>query len=148
MSITSRGSAFILFWFAVAASSELSTSLSFFLPSYKHDMIQTRTPFTRQIHYIQKSKGVFIWRSNQSVGPLKALKLFLPWQTCSFWHQLGFSGKHSATIHTARRLYSFIFPLLSIARYSFIQLSELSYQGENTAKHSHKYYLKTKSEHQ
>ncbi len=33
----------------------------------------------------------------QSVGPLKALYTFcLPWQTCSFRHQLGFSGTHSS----------------------------------------------------
>ena len=44
-----------------------------------------------------KVKVVFIWRSIQSSGPLKALYTFCPpWQTCSFRHQLGFDGKHSS----------------------------------------------------
>ena len=38
---------------------------------------------------------------------------FLPRHTCSFRHQLGFSGKHSKSL---------TFPPLSIARYSFKQL--------------------------
>ena len=47
-------------------------------------------------------KVVFIQHSIQSVGPLKALYTFcLPWQYCSFRHQLGFSGKHSS--HAAIR---------------------------------------------
>jgi len=36
MSITSSGSAFMRFWFALAASSEFATSLSFLFPSYKN----------------------------------------------------------------------------------------------------------------
>ena len=43
-----------------------------------------------------------------------------PWQTCSFWHQLDFSGKHSATVQLLCEDYSLTFPPLSIARYSFI----------------------------
>ena len=42
---------------------------------------------------------------------------FIPFQTCSFRHQLGFYGKHSS--HA-----SITFPPLSIARYSFIRMSE------------------------
>ena len=43
------------------------------------------------------------------------------------------SGKHSATLHTAilREEYKLTFPPLSIARYTFIQLSELGRRGEN-----------------
>ena len=33
---------------------------------------------------------------------------FILWQTCSFQHQLGFYWKHSATLHTARRLFTHI----------------------------------------
>ena len=45
----------------------------------------------------RKGKGSFINRSIQSVGQLKALYTFCPpWQTCSFRHQLGFSGNHSS----------------------------------------------------
>ena len=39
------------------------------------------------------------------------------------WHQLDLTGKHSATLHSARRLYSFTFRLLSIARYSWRERS-------------------------
>ena len=45
-------------------------------------------------------------------------------------HQLNFSGKHSRRI-IMRNDYSLPFPPLSIARYSFIQLSELGRRGEN-----------------
>ena len=48
-----------------------------------------------------------------------------PWQTCSFGHQLDFSGKHSSHAAITHQNYSLILPPLSIARYSFIQLSEL-----------------------
>ena len=38
------------------------------------------------------------------MGPLKALYTFcLPWQTCSFRHQLGFSGKHSSQAPITRQ---------------------------------------------
>ena len=51
-----------------------------------------------------KVKVVFIKRGIQSVGPLKALYTFcLPWQTCSFRHQLGFSGKHSSDAAITRK---------------------------------------------
>ena len=53
-----------------------------------------------------KVKVVFIKRSIQSVGPLKALyTFFLPWQTCSFQHQLGFSGKLSSHAAITRNDY-------------------------------------------
>ena len=47
---------------------------------------------------------------------------FTPWQIRSFRHQLNFSGKHSAMLQLLllREDYSLTFPLLSIARYSFI----------------------------
>ena len=51
-------------------------------------------------------------------------------QTCSFRHQLDFPGKHSVPAIT-RENYSITFPLLSISRHSFIQLSELGRCGEN-----------------
>ena len=37
------------------------------------------------------------------------------WQTCSFWHQLDFSGKHSGHATLTREDYSFTFPPPSIA---------------------------------
>ena len=58
-----------------------------------------------------------------------ALHFCLPWQTCSFRHQLGFSGKHSRARQQLRaKAKSLTFPPLSIARYSFIQLSQLGRQ--------------------
>ena len=51
-----------------------------------------------------------------------------PWQTCSFRHQLGFSGKHSSHAAITPTTKSLTFPPLSIARYSFIQLSQLGRQ--------------------
>ena len=54
----------------------------------------------------------------------KRFTLFLPWQTCSFRHQLGFFRKHSSDAAITRDDYSLTFPPPSIARYTFIQLSE------------------------
>ena len=56
---------------------------------------------------------------------------FTPWQTCSFLHQLRFSGKHSSQAAIAHEDYSLIFQPLSIARYSFIKLRELGCHGDN-----------------
>ena len=60
--------------------------------------------------------------------PLDSSKCFTlhPWKTYSFRHQLGFSWKHSSqAVITAQRLnWSLTFPPLSMARYSFIQLTE------------------------
>ena len=61
----------------------------------------------------------------------KRFTLFLPWQTCSFRHQLGFSRKHSSHAAIMRKQYSLTFPPLSIARYSFIQLCGLRRREEN-----------------
>ena len=63
-----------------------------------------------------------------------------PWHTCSFRHQLDFSGKYS-TIPTAMKSedVSFIFPPLSISRYSIIQLSQLGRRGENENAQSSKW---------
>ena len=53
-----------------------------------------------------------------------------PLQTCSFRYQLDFSGKHSSHAAITHEDYSLTFPPVSIARYSFIQLSELGHCGE------------------
>ena len=52
-------------------------------------------------------------------------------QTYSFRHQLCFSGEHSIHAAITRNDYSLTFPQLSIARYSFTQLSGLRHSGEN-----------------
>ena len=56
---------------------------------------------------------------------LKTFLHFTPRQTCSFRHQLDFSGKHSCHAANTREDYSLAFPPLSIGRYPFIQLGEL-----------------------
>ena len=57
---------------------------------------------------------VYIKRSIQSVGPLKArYNSPPPWQTCSFRHQLGFSGKLSSHAAIAREDHSTIVPPVS-----------------------------------
>ena len=48
---------------------------------------------------------------------------FIPWQTCSFWHKLDFSGKQSSHGGITREEYSIIFPPPYIDVYSFIQLN-------------------------
>ena len=50
------------------------------------------------------------------------------WHTCSFRHQIGFSGKHSSHAALRATTKSLTFPPLSIARYPFIQLSQLERQ--------------------
>ena len=49
----------------------------------------------------------------------------------SFKGHLNFSGKHSATLQLLHEDYSFRYPPLSVARYSFIPLSELWQCGMN-----------------
>ena len=51
---------------------------------------------------------------------------FTPWQTCSFQGHLNFFGKYSATL---KLLFVHISTTVCIARYSFIQLSELWQRG-------------------
>ena len=53
----------------------------------------------------------FIQRSIQSIGHSNSKRLhFTPWQTCSFRHQLGFSGKHSSDAAITREDYSLTCP--------------------------------------
>ena len=48
-------------------------------------------------------KGMFLYSAVSS--PLDRSKHFTPWQTCSFRHQVEFSGKRSVTLHAARILF-------------------------------------------
>ena len=69
----------------------------------------------------QRGKGMFLYSAVSSpLDSSKRFTLFLPWQTCSFRHQLGFSWKHSNNAS--------ITAPLSIVRYSFIQLRQLGCQ--------------------
>ena len=55
----------------------------------------------------------------------KVLYTLPPWQTFSIKHHLGFSGCQSHMLQLMREGCLYIYPPLSIARYSFIQLGEL-----------------------
>ena len=61
----------------------------------------------------------------------KRFTLLLPGQTCSFRNRFDLSGKHSSHAAITCEDYPLAFPPLSIARYSFIQLSALGHRGEN-----------------
>ena len=50
-------------------------------------------------------------------------------QTCSFQRHFDFSGKHSAMLQLLHEDCSFRYPSLSVARYLFMQLSELWQSG-------------------
>ena len=54
----------------------------------------------------ERKKGMFLYSAvSRSLDRSKCFTLFLPWQTCSFRHQLGLSGKHSShAAITAQRL--------------------------------------------
>ena len=73
----------------------------------------------------QRSRSVLTWRSIKSSGLLKVLYTLLPWQTSSIEHHLNCSGNQSAILQLMCKGCSYKYPPLSIARYSFMQLSEL-----------------------
>ena len=61
----------------------------------------------------------------------KALYTSTPWHTCSFRHQHDLSGNNFSHTAITRKYHSFTSTTLSIARYTFIQLSELGRHGQN-----------------
>ena len=70
-----------------------------------------------------KSQGMFLYSAVSSpLDRSKRFTLFLPWQTCSFRHQLGLSWEHKL-----RNDYSLTWPPLPIDRYmySFLQVVKL-----------------------
>ena len=81
---------------------------------------------SRHIHIVKK--GICLYSAVSS--PLYRSECFRL-QTCSLRRQLDFSGKHFFHAAITREDYSFTFQPLSIARYSFRQLSELGCHGEN-----------------
>ena len=85
--------------------------------SFLVDLVIKRT---KLVTLMIKSKDMFLYSAVSS--PLDHSKRFTPWQTRSFRHQLDFSGKHSS--HAATSKHSHFLQVLSIARCSFIQLSE------------------------
>ena len=58
-------------------------------------------------YQLHKGKGKFLYSAVSSPLDLsKRFTLILPWQTCSFRHQLGFSWKHSSHAAIAQRLFT------------------------------------------
>ena len=88
----------------------------------------THKKMLRHDKYIQKGKGMFLYSVSSPLDHSNRFTL-LPWQTCSFRHQLDFSGKHSSHAAIMHEDYPFTFPPLSIVRYLFIQ--SLGRRGKN-----------------
>ena len=65
------------------------------------------------------------------LGTAQSTLHFIPQQNCSFQGHFNFSWKHSAILQLLRKDYSFRYPCMCVARYSFIQLSELWQCGMN-----------------
>ena len=76
-------------------------------------------------------KGKFLYNAVSSPWDCSKRFTLHPWQTCSFQHHFDLSGKHSATLQLLREDYWVKYPPLSVARYSFIQQSELWQRGIN-----------------
>ena len=79
--------------------------------------------------FVKKKVRVCFYIAHNPVSTTAQSALhFTPWQTCSFWHQLDFSGKHYSRAAIMCNDYSLIFPTPSLTRYSFVQLSQLGSQ--------------------
>ena len=97
----------------------------------KHTGVQNARTFSPK-------KGMFLYSAVSSpLDRSKRFTLFLPWQTCSFRHQLGFSGNHSSHAAITRNDYSLTFPPLSTARYSSIHHGENAYAQTSKDFHIH-----------
>ena len=99
--------------------------------SYSHNYVCSIIARTRIIISKVKGKVCFHVPKYPVRWTAQSTLHFTPWQTCSFRHQVDFSGKHSAMLQLLHEDYSLTFPPLSITRYSSIQLSELGHCGEN-----------------
>ena len=77
---------------------------------------------------LKKGKGMFLYITVSSpLDRSKRFTLFLPWQTCSCRHNSASLGSVLA-MQQLRNDYPLPFLPLSIARYSFIQLSRLRHR--------------------
>ena len=96
-------------------------------------MLRKKLPLTHttNLHHHCKKRYFLYSAVSSALDRSKRFTLILPWQTCSFRNQLYFSGNHSSHAAITCEHCSFTFPPPSIAKYSFIQLSELGHCGEN-----------------
>ena len=94
---------------------------------------------------VQQVKGMFLYSAvSSSLDCSKRFTLhpLALWQTSSFRYQLDFSEKYSSHAVIRREDYSLTFSSLCLARYSFIQLSELGHHRENKNAQTSKRYQK------
>ena len=87
--------------------------------------------FLLQILQCIKKEYMFLYSAVSSPLDCSKRVTLHPLAACSIRHQLDFSEKHSAMLKLFHKYYPHTFPSLSIARCSFIQLSELGGHGEN-----------------
>ena len=87
--------------------------------------VTSRTPLLQS-----KGKGMFLYSAVSSLlDRSKRFTLFLPWQTCSFRHQLDFSGKHSSHSAIAHEDYSLVIISTTISSQVLnTQLGELGHR--------------------
>ena len=85
----------------------------------------------QHLYSVTKILNVEVFLRSAVSSPLDRSKRF----TLSFRPQLDFPGKHSSHAAITCEGYSFGFLPVSIARYSFIQLSELRRRGKNENDH-------------
>ena len=68
-------------------------------------------------------KGKFLYSAVFSPRDCSVFYTLLPWQTCSYKHSLNFHRSHM--LQLMQECYSYTYPPVSIAKYSFLSLSEL-----------------------
>ena len=113
---------------------------------YHHDGLVVHKITLRRLHRVFRPRCVQIQRilcnkvkvyfyiaqtCIQSVGPLKAIYTSPPGRPVLYDSNSTSLESILATQQLLRENYSLTFPLLNIARYSFLQLSELGLHGEN-----------------
>ena len=103
----------ILFMMAVAMSTNLRSHLSEGGAWFMHRRFPLKAdPNPPTCKY----EGVFLYSAMLShLDRSKRFTHFIPWQTCPFRHQRGFSGKHSSHAAITRNDCTLTFPPLSIA---------------------------------
>ena len=87
---------------------------------FSHDL-QSKTTVTIRTSVNSRKRCFYFFLHVKALAALHINS----WQSCSFQCQLDFIGTHSATLQLQCKDYSFTYPPLTVARYSFMQLSEL-----------------------
>ena len=107
----------------------LTVAISGLMPWMRVWLFSRSSHLSRHIHtkcasssrHFLNVKSMFLYSTISSpLARSKRFTLFLPWQTCSFRHQLGFSGKYSSHAAITQRLFTHISTTVYIARYSYL----------------------------